>query len=167
MKTKKSQTEVEKKSGFMTGGKKKGRKGGARERLDFGNSDESDCERGKSDRGSLESRKEKKVLEGSTSVVRSPREGEYVLVLFAGKGEKHFVGKIIKEKDTDDDLEVSYLRQSRCYSGMFELPLEPDIHGVNIADVKATLPRLLNLQDSRRKSKLISFDFDFSNVKLG
>jgi len=103
-------------------------------------------------------------------LVRSPTEGDYVLVVFAStKDTIYFVGKILKEIDSDNDLQISYLRKklNRDKSICFTLPPVPDINLVHINDIKVILPKPTFHTGTRRQQSLIVFDYNFSLIKLG
>lgn len=98
-----------------------------------------------------------------------PSEGDYVLVTFnAGRELKYYVGKIIQEKDEDDDLQISYMRKvvdSKPPS--FVLPNIPDLNSVHINDVCAVLPKpTYPAKTTRRQQSILCFNHDFGKVNL-
>ncbi|KAE8739807.1 hypothetical protein FOCC_FOCC014699 [Frankliniella occidentalis] len=97
---------------------------------------------------------------------KSPEEGDHIIVVFRGKEDKYYVGKVLKEKDEDGDLEVSYYRQctKRVYS--FVLPNIPDLKSVHINDIVAILPQP-HVGGTTRQRNIISFPFDFTRIRLG
>lgn len=97
-----------------------------------------------------------------------PTEGEHVLVLLSARENKYYVGKIIKDVDESGDLEISYLRLSRKAKDRFAMPPKPDLCVVHRSDIKAILPiPVCHFGLTKRHQTLLSFDFDFSNFKLG
>lgn len=103
-------------------------------------------------------------------LVRFPAEGDYVLVVFAfAKDTIYFVDKILKEIDSDNDLQISYLRKklNRDKSICFTLPPVPDINSVHINDIKVILPKPTFDTGAKRQQSLIVFDYNFSLIKLG
>ena len=105
----------------------------------------------------------------TTSKVRrdKPAEGDYVLVVFVkGKKSIHFVGKVTKDCDKEGELEVSYLRHSE--GGRFTMPPIPDIAPVHFSDIKSVLPKPVYPDGfTKRQQSMLTFDFDFTAVKLG
>lgn len=100
-------------------------------------------------------------------LTKSPVEGDYVLVVLGSKKEKYFVGKILKEEDNDGDLEISYLKKTN-YDKRFVQPSVPDIHSVNILEIKMILPKPSYPDNlTRRQKAFLMFEYDFSNIHLG
>ncbi|KAE8750937.1 hypothetical protein FOCC_FOCC002365 [Frankliniella occidentalis] len=97
---------------------------------------------------------------------KDPEEGDHILVVFRGKEDKYYVGKVLSAKDAEGDLEVSYYRQSGKTLYKFSLPNIPDLKSVHIDDVIAVLPKPI-MGGTRRQRDLISFDFNFSGIRLG
>jgi len=99
---------------------------------------------------------------------REPEEGDFVLVKFK-TGEKscvYYVGKILSEKDSEDDLQISYYRKRvGDLSVSFTLPPKADLKSVHLNDVKVVLPKPKSAA-TRRQKDIISFDFDFEPYKL-
>ncbi|KAK3932672.1 Tigger transposable element-derived protein 6 [Frankliniella fusca] len=98
-----------------------------------------------------------------------PSEGDYVLVNFKiGKDGKHYVGKIIQEKDEDDDLQISYMRRVLDSNPpQFVMPNIPDLNSVHFSDIIAILPKpSYPKKATRRQQSVISFDFNFGTVNL-
>lgn len=101
---------------------------------------------------------------------RAPTEGDYVLVQFSVKdAPTFFVGKIIEDLDSDNDLQISYLRKNIISekSVSFCLPPVPDLNSVHIDDVKIILPKPTFTTGTRRQNAMIIFNYDFSSLKLG
>lgn len=72
---------------------------------------------------------------------KDPKEGDYVLVKFKiKKSEVYYVAKILREKDEENDVEVSYLRRFKKSSNIFCLPGVPDLASVSVKDIKGILP---------------------------
>ncbi|KAK3932377.1 Pogo transposable element with KRAB domain [Frankliniella fusca] len=96
-----------------------------------------------------------------------PEEGDHILVIFRGKEDRHFVGKVLKEKDEEGDLEVTYYRHCDKGVNKFSLPNVPDLKSVHINDVIALLPKP-SVGATRRQQDIICFNnYDFSMFRLG
>jgi len=103
-----------------------------------------------------------------TPLNRSPIEGDYVLVCFLKKNLIYFVGKIIKDKTNDGDLQISYMRKKPGFPTRFVFPNVPDIHSIQLSDIKAILPKpTFPAYVTRRQQSISVFDYDFNNVILG
>lgn len=105
----------------------------------------------------------------SSAKILLPSEGDYVLVNFKiGKDGKHYVGKIIQEKDEDDDLQISYMRRVLDSNPpQFVMPNIPDLNSVCVRDIIAILPKpSYPKKATRRQQSVISFDFNFGTVNL-
>lgn len=74
-------------------------------------------------------------------VFESVHINDYVVVEFATKTKMSFyVGKVLSERDEDDDVEVSFLKRKCCH---FVWPLKEDICSVHIDAIKARLCQLM------------------------
>lgn len=121
-----------------------------------------------SDEDMREGHKNKGVKNGDLKYFKplqhSPGEGEFVLVEFQGKEKKYCVAKILKEKGSNNELEVS------CYCkcdkiNKFLLPRVPDLKAVHVKDIKAIIMKTISSYTTRQK-EFISFDYDFSQLQM-
>lgn len=96
-------------------------------------------------------------------LTKEPEEGDYVLVEFAvaATEKKYYVGKILKEKDDEGDLQISYLRKSQKVATKYVLPQVPDLQSVHINDIKLLLPKPTTGGTRRQQNML-----EFPGVKL-
>lgn len=109
---------------------------------------------------------------------KPPVQADYVLVAFnakeSEKKRKYFAGQITAEIDTDEDLQVSYLRKkvitnpkTKATKVCFTEPLIKDLHSVHFSDIMVVLPKpLVTAGATKRQQSLISFDFNFTGLKL-
>jgi hypothetical protein len=67
------------------------------------------------------------------------------------------MGKIINQKDEDDDFEISYLKKSVKYPSRFGFPVKPDIASVAETDIPIVLPRPLIAGQTKRLKSYPSF----------
>lgn len=90
-------------------------------------------------------------------LIRSPRENDFVIILFRTKNEKnYYVGKILEILDDDEeecDYFVSYLKLKSKITQNIVDPKEPDMAGVNIVDIKICIlpfPKIEYSNNNRR-----------------
>lgn len=74
-----------------------------------------------------------------TENVTLPQIGDYVIAKFVQKRILYFVGKVVKDKDDDDDYEISFLRKHPKCNGFVD-PFLEDLHSVPCSDVVMVLP---------------------------
>ena len=80
---------------------------------------------------------------------------------------KYFVGKIIGNKDDDNDLQVSYLRKSTKVIDKFVMPSVPDLKSVSLKHIKMSLPKPTT-SGTRRQQNFVDFNEKFlSTLNLG
>lgn len=79
-----------------------------------------------------------------------------------------YVGKIIKNMDSDGDLEISYLRKSNKKSEAYKfvLPDIPDLASVNIADIKVLLPPPKVSGKTARQQSFFTFEIDLREFNI-
>lgn len=111
-------------------------------------------------------------LTGFEELDRDPTEGDYVLVEFKTKDPKNkfktvfYVGKIIKNKDEDGDLEISYMRKYKNFTTCkFVLPNIPDLASVNLNDIKALLPPPKVTGKTTRQQSCYVFEVDLRHIE--
>lgn len=93
------------------------------------------------------------------------KESEVILVESQERGKKYYVAKVLKEKGSNNELEVSYFRKYKN-SNKFLLPMVPDLKAVHMNQIKAILLLKTNLIQTRQKD-LLSFNYDFSQLRMG
>lgn len=109
-----------------------------------------------------------RTVKKSTAKDSCPVEGDFALVLFTSRANKHYVGKIIKDVNQDGNLEISCLRLATKSKDRFVLPQQPDLCSIHRNDIKGILPPPTSHPGStKRQPSLLGFDFDFRNLKLG
>lgn len=89
---------------------------------------------------------------------------DYVVVEFAKKTRlSYFIGRVTKEKDEDDDVEIDFYRRK---GGYFIKPTVQDLSVVHIDNIKAILP-MPNVRGStnRTKGELV-FTTNFGDINL-
>jgi len=76
-------------------------------------------------------------------LAKEPKEGDYILVQFKTikEGTVFYVGKIIKQKDEENDVEVSFLRRYKKSFEKFYMLDVPDLASVSVKDVLQILPK--------------------------
>lgn len=92
---------------------------------------------------------------------RDPEVNEFVLIRFVNN--IFYVGKIISEKDEENDFVVSYLRKNEK-SG-FKWPIVPDLASVNLTDIVMILPNP-EKKTTKRLSGIISFPVKFGDLNI-
>lgn len=99
---------------------------------------------------------------------REPKEGDYILVKFETKNNYnvYYVGRVIKNKDDNDDLEVSYLRKSSKIENHLCIPSIPDLASVSLKDVCSVLPSPNVLGATKRQQSYYSFPVNFSGINI-
>lgn len=75
------------------------------------------------------------------------------------------MAKVLKEEDEEGNLEVSYYRKSDEAHDKFVLPLVPDLKSIH-SNVKEIFPIPRSGGRARQKN-MISFQFDFSCLRMG
>ena len=71
-------------------------------------------------------------------VVETVKVGEYVVVMYSQKASvSYWVGRVLKERDEEDDVEIEFLRRK---GGRFVKPVVEDIASVHIDNIKCRLP---------------------------
>ena len=96
-----------------------------------------------------------------------PKVGDYVLVFFLGKKNKfYYIGQILKDKDTDGDFEITFLRASRKMPGKFVKPEKADISSVRAEDVKLVLPKPTVFGQTRRQMAHLTFSIGFGSIEI-
>lgn len=77
-----------------------------------------------------------------------------------------YVGKIIKNKDENEDLEVSFLKKhKKSTTCKFVLPNIPDLASVNLQDIKAILPSPKVSGQTTRQHSFYLFEIDLSSFE--
>ncbi|XP_025407040.1 uncharacterized protein LOC112680989 [Sipha flava] len=101
-------------------------------------------------------------------LAKEPKEGDYVLVQFKTikEGTVYYVGKIIKEKDEETDVEISFLRRYKKSFEKFHMPDVPDLASVSVKDVLQILPKPKVVGHTKRQQSYLMFEVDLSNFNL-
>ena len=97
-------------------------------------------------------------------VVGSVSVGDYVVVEFAKKCSKcYYVGRVTKERDEEDDVEVEFLRKKgQC----FVKPVVPELSSVHVNNLKAVLAEpSVRGTTARTKGELI-FNVNFGSIDI-
>lgn len=99
---------------------------------------------------------------------REPVLNDYVLVKFEVKSRSscYYLGKIIGNKNQNDELEISYLRLLSKCSSKFVCPDKPDFALVALKDIKLILPEPILLGHTSRQRSAIVFNVDFSSYNI-
>jgi hypothetical protein len=101
---------------------------------------------------------------------RSPIIGDFVLVQFKIK-DKHekivyFIGRVLKNKDENGDIQVTFYRKHTKMIDKFILPIVPDLSMVPENDVKMILPSPVEQGKTKRQTALLSFSIGFNNIDV-
>lgn len=62
------------------------------------------------------------------------------MVTFSYKQIKYFVGERLTDIDENNELDMSYMRQSAKIENIFYISLEPDVAVVSVLDINLVLP---------------------------
>ena len=94
---------------------------------------------------------------------RQGKVDNYILVKFMplkSKDPKHYIGKIVEPEthDEDDELIVSFYRQSRKMPGNLFTPVVKDIAPINKTDVVMFLPQPESVGGTKRVAACLHFD---------
>ncbi|XP_050508702.1 uncharacterized protein LOC126885927 isoform X1 [Diabrotica virgifera virgifera] len=106
------------------------------------------------------------AVELSFTPVEFLRVNEFVLVEFTDNKKFYYVGRVTKEKNDEDEVEISFLRKSAKVARAFSYPLVEDIAFVNIKDVKLILPNPEKKQGTKRTQSYLIFEMSFSNLDV-
>lgn len=96
----------------------------------------------------------------------TPHKGEFVLVEFDAKKKCYYIGKVLKERDGEGDIEVMFLRRSVKQTNLFYFPDVEDVSSVRECDIRAILPTPTTHKGTKRTMSLLRFEVDFFNVEV-
>ena len=96
--------------------------------------------------------------------VENVKVDDFVIREFTTKTSKfYYVGRVVKERDSDDELEVDFYR----YKGKrFLKPMVEDVSIVHIDAVKAILPPPMFKGTTQRTRNEIIFNVNFHNIDI-
>ena len=86
--------------------------------------------------------------------------GDYVLVEFKTFPKKYYVGQISKNKNFEDNYEISYMQKKRNVTEFF-FPEITDLASVKEKDIRAVLPAPKECGSTTRQRFSLKFHHDF------
>lgn len=97
--------------------------------------------------------------------MRDPKVNDYVMVEFAFKSTVYYIGKMIRNKNAKNELEISYIRKTKFWK--FVYPNVPEFKLVALQDIKLILPQPRYMGKTSRQNSYTYFKVDLGqfNVK--
>lgn len=107
--------------------------------------------------------------DGFHDLHRSPIEGDFVLVEFTGKGEKtkiYFIGKVISKIESNEDYEITFLRNQTRGTNRFVFPEVTDECIITKTDIKFIMPPPIPCGHTSRQKASFTFEIDLSLLNI-
>jgi hypothetical protein len=98
---------------------------------------------------------------------RDARVDDYVLVEFRISGRKIYMGMVTKERDSNNDCEVSFFRTSSKKINAVMKPQVKDLAAVNQSQIKIILLQPDSCEQTKRQRGYISLGIDFFLLHMG
>lgn len=98
---------------------------------------------------------------------RDPQVDDFVLVKFPGKRSVvYYVGKILKEKNKNEEYEVTYLRTFQRTKNKFVFPAEPDVALLSEDDIVLILPEPFKQGQTKRQNAAFVFPVNLRHYNV-
>lgn len=77
-----------------------------------------------------------------------------------------FIGQVLKNKDENDELQITFYRKHTKMVDKFVLPIVPHIVMIPESDIKMILPKPMEHGKTKRQTALLSFEIGFDNLEI-